>query len=132
MVGRHTACLRANILPTVADKLQMIVAKPTPALSVAVSPTSKSSPGHFRWVIVATLCAVALVLYVDRINIAIAAPLIAHELGLSPQALGRVLSAFLFVYALGLAPGGWLADRFGAYRVLASAGAFWVILSLLM
>jgi MFS family permease len=124
--------LHANILPIVANRRQLIVAKQTPALGVAVSPTSKSSPGHFRWVIVATLCAVALVLYVDRINIAIAAPHIAHELGLSPQALGRVLSAFLFGYALGLVPGGWLADRFGAYRVLAAAGVVWAILTLLI
>ena len=91
-----------------------------------------SKTGHFRWAIVATLCAVALVLYVDRINIAIAAPHIAHELGLSPQALGRVLSAFLFGYAAGLVPGGWLADRFGAYRVLTAAGIGWVLLTLLI
>jgi len=68
-------------------------------------------PGRHRWAIVAILCAVAFVLYVDRINISVSAPHVATEFGLSSQALGNVLSAFLFGYALGLVPGGWLADR---------------------
>src|SRR5262252_7743816 len=90
------------------------------------------SPSRYRWVIVAVLCAVAFVLYVDRINISVSAPHIAAEFGLSSQALGNVLSAFLFGYALGLVPGGWLADRFGAHKVLTVAAIFWALLTALM
>jgi ACS family glucarate transporter-like MFS transporter len=96
------------------------------------NPISPSRPGRHRWIIVSVLCAVAFVLYVDRINISISAPHIAAEFGLSSQSLGNVLSAFLFGYALGLVPGGWLADRFGAHRVLTVAGILWAILTTLM
>ena len=57
------------------------------------SPLPRAQAGHFRWVIVGLLCAVAFVLYVDRINILVAAPYLASEFGLSTQALGEVLSA---------------------------------------
>ena len=96
------------------------------------SSVSPPRPGRHRWVIVALLCAVAFVLYVDRINISVSAPHMATEFGLSSQSLGNVLSAFLFGYALGLVPGGWLADRFGAHRVLTIAGILWAILTALM
>lgn len=86
---------------------------------------------RFRWTIVAILCAVAFVLYVDRVNISVSAPHIATEFGLSQQAVGNVLSAFLFGYAFGLIPGGWLADRFGAHKVLTVAGVCWAILTAL-
>jgi len=93
---------------------------------------SPPSPSRHRWAIVAILCAVAFVLYIDRINISVSAPHIATEFGLSSQSLGNVLSAFLFGYALGLIPGGWLADRFGAHKVLTLAGIFWAILTALV
>ena len=83
------------------------------------------SASHFRWIVVALLCAVAFVLYIDRINIMIAAPHLEKEFDLSSQMMGNVLSAFLFGYALGLVPGGWMADRFGPHRVLTLAGLSW-------
>jgi ACS family glucarate transporter-like MFS transporter len=86
-------------------------------------------PTRFRWAIVAILCAVAFVLYVDRINISIAVPHIANEFSLSQQGVGNILSAFLFGYAFGLIPGGWLADRFGAHKVLTTAGICWAVLT---
>jgi ACS family glucarate transporter-like MFS transporter len=86
---------------------------------------------HFRWGIVGLLCAVAFVLYVDRGNITVAAPYIASEFNLSTQSLGRVLSAFLFGYAAGLVPGGWLADRFGPRSVLTAAGLSWAVITFL-
>jgi ACS family glucarate transporter-like MFS transporter len=90
------------------------------------------SPSHFRWIVVALLCAVAFVLYIDRINIMIAAPHLEKEFDLSSQMMGNVLSAFLFGYALGLVPGGWMADRFGPHRVLTLAGLSWGVLTVLM
>jgi len=86
---------------------------------------------YFRWGIVGLLCAVAFVLYVDRGNITVAAPYIASEFNLSTHSLGRVLSAFLFGYAAGLVPGGWLADRFGPRSVLTAAGLSWAVITLL-
>src|SRR5437667_1479907 len=87
--------------------------------------------GRFRWRIVRVLVMVAIFLYVDRINITTAAPSLAAEFQLSPAALGRVLSAFLFGYAIGLVPGGYLADRLGPHRLIAAAGGLWGVVTIL-
>jgi len=60
----------------------------------------RAQASHFRWAIVGLLCAVAFVLYVDRVNITVAAPYLASEFSLSAQSLGEVLSAFLLVTRL--------------------------------
>lgn len=86
----------------------------------------------FRWAIVALLVAVSFVLFVDRINITVAAPYLRTEFGFSAAALGDVLGAFMLGYAVGLVPGGWLADRFGPWRMLTGAGLAWALLTVLM
>ncbi len=48
------------------------------------------------------------------------------EFGLSQPEMGRIFSAFLLGYALFQIPGGMLADRFGARRVLAASALWWV------
>src|SRR5579872_4532385 len=58
------------------------------------------------------------ILFVDRVNISTAAPLIARDLDLDNTRLGLVFSAFAFPYALFQLVGGWIADRFGAWLVL--------------
>jgi sugar phosphate permease len=44
--------------------------------------------------IFALLCTNAVILYIDRANLSVAAPLIAHDLGLNNVSLGAVFSAF--------------------------------------
>jgi len=63
--------------------------------------------------------------YMDRSNISVAAPAITREFGLSKTAMGLVFSAFLWAYAIGQIPGGWLGDRFGPRRVLLAIIPFW-------
>jgi MFS family permease len=58
------------------------------------------------------------ILFVDRVNISTAAPLIARDLHLDNTKLGLAFSAFAFPYALFQLIGGWIADRFGAWLVL--------------
>ena len=58
------------------------------------------------------------ILFVDRVNISTAAPLIARDLGLDNTRLGLAFSAFAFPYALFQLIGGWIADKFGAWLVL--------------
>ena len=65
--------------------------------------------------------------YVDRGNLATAAPLIQQELKLSPEQLGALLSAFFLTYVLAMIPAGWLAERFGAYRVMAGGLLIWSV-----
>ncbi|WP_321474604.1 MFS transporter [uncultured Paludibaculum sp.] len=74
----------------------------------------------------ALLSATATASYLCRVNVSVAGVLMMRELGLSQQAMGRVFSAFLVGYAICQIPGGLLADRFGAPRVLAWATLGWV------
>ena len=67
------------------------------------------------------LCALYLLLYLDRVNIAIAAPLIQGELHLSNAALGVVLSAFAYSYAVCQLVGGLAGERFGPRRTLCAS-----------
>lgn len=68
--------------------------------------------------------------YVDRGNLATAAPLIQAELSLSPERLGLLLSAFYFTYVAAMVPAGWLAERYGAKPVLAAGLVIWSLATL--
>jgi len=63
-----------------------------------------------------------LILYVDRVNISTAAPLIQDDLGLSNTDLGLAFSAFAYPYAFFQLLGGWLGDKFGARATLSVCG----------
>ena len=54
-----------------------------------------------------------LILYVDRVNISTAAPLIKADLSLSNTQLGLAFSAFAYPYALFQLIGGYFGDKFG-------------------
>ena len=69
--------------------------------------------------------------YVDRGNLATAAPLIQEELGLSATQLGMLLSAFFWTYVVAMVGAGWLAERLGARRVLAVGVTIWSVATLL-
>jgi MFS family permease len=72
--------------------------------------------------VLSILCLMYLILYVDRVNIATAAPLIKTELGLSNTQLGLVFSAFAYPYALFQLIGGYIGDKFGARLTLGVSG----------
>jgi MFS family permease len=67
------------------------------------------------------------ILFVDRVNLAAAAPIMQKDLGLSNIALGIAFSAFNYAYAPFQLVGGWFADRFGARRTLTVCGLVWSI-----
>jgi len=66
-----------------------------------------------------------LITYMDRSNISVAQPEIAKQFGLDKSAMGLVLAAFTWAYALGQVPSGWLGDRFGPKRVLTVIMTLW-------
>jgi len=68
------------------------------------------------------LCLMYFVLYIDRVNIATAAPLMRRDLGLDNSDLGLAFSAFAYPYAFFQIVGGWLGDKFGARRTLGICG----------
>lgn len=63
--------------------------------------------------------------YVDRGNLATAAPLIATQLGLSASRIGVLQSAFFWSYVPAQLLAGWLAERVNPYRTLAVGLALW-------
>lgn len=69
--------------------------------------------------------------YVDRGNLATAAPLMQDELSLSASQLGILLSAFYYGYVPCMPATGWLAERFGAQWVLGAGIAVWSVATLL-
>jgi MFS family permease len=73
----------------------------------------------------AGLCAMYMITYIDRVNISTAAPELQKDLGLSHTELGLVFSAFAVPYGFLQPFGGWLGDRFGPRWVLFAVGALW-------
>jgi MFS family permease len=78
-------------------------------------------------VLVTALAALSATNYFDRSILAIAAPTLIREFGISETAMGTAFSAFLLSYTALLTPGGWVADRAGPRRVLALACAAWTV-----
>jgi sugar phosphate permease len=66
--------------------------------------------------------------YVGRTAMAVAGPDIAKQYQFSEAELGQIFSAFWLGYGLMMWPAGWLADRFGAARVLGICGLITVAL----
>jgi MFS family permease len=78
------------------------------------------------------LLAVAVFInYVDRGNLATAAPVVQREFHLSPSQIGILLSAFYWTYAINQLGAGWLAERFRVERVVALGFAIWSVATLL-
>jgi MFS family permease len=75
--------------------------------------------------VLAMLCIMYLITYVDRVNISTAASEIQRELHLSNTELGLVFSAFAYPYLLFQVIGGWVGDSFGPRKTLFGCGIIW-------
>ena len=69
-------------------------------------------------VVLVLLVASVILNYVDRSNLAIAAPMLKDELKISAEQLGWLLSAFFWTYATCQILAGWLVDRLDVKYVL--------------
>ncbi len=93
-------------------------------LSSAVSEhTVRLSPALFRLAILLALS--IFINYIDRGNLAIAAPLLKDDLSLSLYQLGLLFSSFFWTYAIFQIVSGWLVDRFAVNWVLALGILLW-------
>jgi MFS transporter, ACS family, glucarate transporter len=89
--------------------------------------TEPQSPTSVRWQIVGLVFLIYVLMFIDRVNISIAAKFIMPEYGLSEVEFGWIFSAFVLGYALAQIPGGWLGDRFGPRRVMTWAIIWWSV-----
>jgi len=73
----------------------------------------------------------AIITYLDRVCISIAAPFIVSDLGITMLEMGTAFSAFTLAYLLFEVPSGWIGDRIGARRVLARIVLWWSVFTML-
>jgi len=82
---------------------------------------------HTRRLMLLMVFLATLINYVDRTNLAVAAPLLTKELSLDEAQTGFLFSAFGWTYALCNMPGGYIVDRFGARATYAFSLFFWSV-----
>jgi sugar phosphate permease len=89
-------------------------------------PTEPTAPAtKTRFVVLAVLCTLSAVLYLDRVCIAQAAIPMQKELGLSDTELSFVFMSFTLAYCLFEVPTGRWGDRIGPRRVLTRISLWW-------
>ena len=99
--------------------------------AVLEHPLELPAPTRARYGVLALLCTMALLLYLDRMCIGKAAPAIRSELGLSETQMAWVFNAFTLAYCLFEVPTGHWGDRFGARGVIARIVAWWSLFTAL-
>jgi len=65
--------------------------------------------------------------YIDRTNISLALPSLSADLGMTPEQAGSLAGVFFWGYMLLQIPGGYLAERWSAKRVVSILLVFWGI-----
>lgn len=102
---------------------------------VANASASTAAPAttraNFRWHVLTWLLIGGIINYLDRANLAIAAPGMIHDLGLTRTQIGLLGTVFSWTYAVMQLPAGWIIDRFGAKRVYAIGMIWWSVATLL-
>lgn len=82
-----------------------------------------------RWVPAAAMLAVSLISYIDRNTLALLAPAILRDTGLSVQQYGWIVSAFSIAYSLANPIWGRILDRAGLRRGMTVAVSCWTLAS---
>lgn len=81
------------------------------------------------WLPTISMWLVSLISYIDRNTLALLAPTILAETGLSAQQYGYIISAFSVAYMIGNPLWGVLLDRYGLRAGMFTAVSFWTLAS---
>src|SRR5277367_4677367 len=81
--------------------------------------------------VLALICFMYAITYIDRVNVSTAASVFQHEFHLSNTQVGLVFSAFAYPYLIFQVIGGWMGDRFGPRRTLTICSLIWAGATLL-
>src|ERR1035438_3930903 len=97
------------------------------AIAELRSGRARATISRREWVVVWLLVLSAIINYVDRSNLSIAAPVIQRQFSLSPIQIGSMLSAFFWTYALMQISGiaGWFSDHFPVGWVMLGGYVLW-------
>jgi MFS family permease len=87
--------------------------------------TNQSAKMNTPWGLVALLVMVMIISFIDRGNLSVAAPAMVAEVRLSAWAMGLLLSAFFWTYALFQIVSGWLSDRYEVRWIYAVGFLVW-------
>ena len=93
----------------------------------ATESTGRARITRVRWFMVFLAFLGIAINYIDRANLSVATPFIQRELNIGSGAMGLILGAFFYTYAVFQLPMGWSVDRFGARVVYAFAVVWWSI-----
>jgi MFS family permease len=95
-------------------------------MHASVSSAPLARPGARAWAVLAVLCFVYVLNFLDRQLLSILAKPIQDELGVTDGQLGLISGLYFAMFYCVLAiPVGWLADRTNRVRVLSFACALW-------
>ncbi|HAK92667.1 MFS transporter [Massilia timonae] len=84
--------------------------------AVATPSTPAAGPRKRIWIYV-FLFTLTLINYIDRISLSVASTALKEEFGISPVAMGYLLSSFVWLYFIALIPMGYLVGRYGPRQV---------------
>ena len=88
--------------------------------------------GSTRWIIMALiLFPLTFVMSLDRTNMVVSAPIIQQQFHFSLFEMSLILTSFAWTYSFLQVPGGLLAERFGARKLLTFANGWWSLFTIL-
>lgn len=95
------------------------------------SAAENQTPTRARYWVIVFAITLAILAYIDRVAISMAAPEMMRDLGFDKVQMGWVFSSFAIAYALFEIPGGWLGDKMGPRKVLMRIVVWWSVFTAL-
>src|ERR1051325_10112224 len=100
-------------------------------VDTSITVLTLARPSRARYIALSFLCAMAVVLYLDRVCISQALKPMKEEFGWSNTQAGLVTMAFTLAYGLFEIPTGRWGDRYGSRRVLTRIVLWWSVFTAL-
>lgn len=101
-------------------------------MSLVEDAPARSGATRVRYMIVAVATLAAVLLYLERICLAMAGTYIREDLRLSLSELSVALSVFFWAYAIGQVPTGWFSDRYGPRRMMVVYLVIWSLFGIVI
>ena len=85
---------------------------------------------RYKWILVGMLFVISGLNYADRTALSSVLSVLRADLGLTDVQLGVAASAFFWVYAIGIAVSGFIADRVSRSRLIVVSLTLWSLVTL--